>query len=303
MKKVHSLEYKASSKEELLPGYEGRFPYIATRAELHKYPEAIVPWHWHKPVELFYMESGRLEYNTTEGKTLFPQGWGGFVNSNVLHSTSFDLQGGQVVQLLHIFDPALISGDKAWQMDEKYVLPLIAAGPEIVPLSPDIPEEAQILQNILKAFEIKEDEWGYEFKLREALTEIWLRLLALPCTSAKSLRSNDDTIKQLMVYIHEHYAERISVEALALSAHISKRACYRIFREKLHMSPLEYIRNYRLQMACLLLRNTELTVTETAYACGLGSASYFGKLFRESIGCSPVQFRSVWHDRDNTWQN
>ena len=53
MKNIHSIEFYTGSKEELLPGFEKDFPYIASRAELDKYIGHYVPWHWHKTVELF----------------------------------------------------------------------------------------------------------------------------------------------------------------------------------------------------------------------------------------------------------
>ena len=62
MKNIHSIEFYTGSKEELLPDYEKDFPYIASRAELDKYIGRYVPWHWHRTVELFYMESGSIEY-------------------------------------------------------------------------------------------------------------------------------------------------------------------------------------------------------------------------------------------------
>ncbi len=64
MKNIHSIAFYTGSKEELLPDFEEDFPYIASRAELDKYIGRFVPWHWYKTVELFYMESGCLEYNT-----------------------------------------------------------------------------------------------------------------------------------------------------------------------------------------------------------------------------------------------
>ena len=91
MKNIHSIEFYTGSKEELLPGFEKDFPYIASRAELDKYIGHYVPWHWHKTVELFYMESGSIEYDTPGGKLLFPAGSGGIVNSNVLHMTKSNI--------------------------------------------------------------------------------------------------------------------------------------------------------------------------------------------------------------------
>lgn len=87
MKNIHSIEFYTGSKEELLPGFEKDFPYIASRAELDKYIGCYVPWHWHRTVELFYMESGSIEYDTPGGKILFPAGSGGMINPNVLHMT------------------------------------------------------------------------------------------------------------------------------------------------------------------------------------------------------------------------
>ena len=48
------------------------------------------------------------------------------------------------------------------------------------------------------------------------------------------------------------------------------------------MSPLEYMREYRLRKACMELIETEKSITEIASDCGFGSSSYFGKLFRPS---------------------
>ena len=76
MKNIQSIEFYAGSKEEKLPDFMSDFPYIATRAELDHYAGGLVPWHWHKTVELFYMESGVLEYNTPKQKLVFPAGSG-----------------------------------------------------------------------------------------------------------------------------------------------------------------------------------------------------------------------------------
>ena len=302
MKNIQSIELNDNSKEELLPGFSPDFPYIATCAELDKYLEPIVPWHWHRTVELFCMKSGTLEYTTPKGKWTFPAGSGGFVNSNVLHRTSFQTSTDSNIQLLHLFDPAFLSGEHGSRMEAKYILPLTTApGVEVIPLYPDNPAQAVILEEVKQAFDLSEQEWGYEFKLRAALSKIWLKLfeLARPAMEqGNASKDSDDKIKMLMVYIHENYGKPISVEQLAQTAHISKRACFRLFQDTLHMTPVEYIRSYRLQKACQMLAKSKESVTQIAYCCGLGSSSYFGKTFREEFGCSPMEYRRRWHDSD-----
>ena len=111
MKNIHNIEFYNGSKEELLPGFANDFPYIASRAYLDKYIGRSVPWHWHKAMELFYMESGALEYYTPGGKVCFPAGSGGLVNSNVLHATKAISQSEKNIPILHIFDASLLAGE------------------------------------------------------------------------------------------------------------------------------------------------------------------------------------------------
>lgn len=305
MKYIRGIDIRPDNREEILPGFSPDFPYIATYAEMDKYIEPRTPWHWHRTVELFYLQSGTLEYTTPRGKWVFQAGTGGFLNSNVLHASRVIPSGDGTIQLLHLFDPVLLSGEQGSRMEAKYILPVTASEVEMLPLDPNIPEQAVILREIRQAFDISGQEWGDEFRLREALTGIWLKLFELirpQLDREQNGRDSDDKIKTLMVYIHEHYREPISVDQLAEAVHVSRRACFRLFQENLHMTPVEYMRSFRLQKACQLLAKTREPITEIAYSCGLGSSSYFGKVFREQFGCTPAQFRSKWHDRDSSGQ-
>lgn len=147
MKNIQKMELNKLTKEELLPEFCADFPYIATCAELDKYMESMAPWHWHRTVELFYMESGCLEYTTPNGKWIFPAGSGGFVNSNVLHTSQVTQTEESNLQLLHLFEPSFISGEHGNRVEQKYVLPLVSApGIEMIALYPNDPAQAEILK-------------------------------------------------------------------------------------------------------------------------------------------------------------
>lgn len=303
MKNVQSLELKNDSREEMLPGFAGDFPYIASCARLDNYIGGLVPWHWHPAVELFYMQSGCLEYSTPKGTWVFPAGSGGFVNSNVLHTSRIVQLGEPNIQLLHLFDQSLIGGEHGSRMEKKYILPIISrANIEIIPLMPHEANNKEILSLIRGAFELSEEEWGYEIKLREQMSRIWMMLTEMaswekgePCGEDAS----GGLIKEMMIYIHENYGQKITVEELAEKAHISKRACHRLFRETLHTTPVEYITAYRMQEACRMLAKTDMSITDVAAECGLGASSYFGRLFKEKYRCTPVEYRKRWQDSDS----
>lgn len=301
MKYLQNIDIAADSREEILPDFSPDFPCLASHVRLSRqlYPGA--PWHWHRTVELFYVESGSLEYIIPEGRFLFPPGSGGFLNANVLHSSRIASDSQPTVQLLHMFDPVFLAGERGSRIERKYILPLTAAGPRLLPLHPDDPAQAKILARLKESFALPDGQWGYELRLRAVLSELWLALfdLARPAMESSSSAGHSDAlIKALMVYIHENYARNLSVDELAAAVHISRRACFRVFRENLRMTPLEYLRQYRLSKARTLLESTDLPITEIAYECCLGSSSYFGKTFREAFGCTPGGYRRNWHDRD-----
>lgn len=162
-------------------------------------------------------------------------------------------------------------------------------------------QRKKILKLILEAFHLSGNEFGYEMKLRKALSEIWLMLFKLsrPMLEKKGHHYKyNDKIKRMMIYIHEHYQEKISIPELAAAAYLSERECFRVFHDCLHMTPAEYIKAYRLQAACQMLANGREPVTAVSHACGLGSSSYFGKVFRKYAHCTPSEYRKKWQDCD-----
>lgn len=297
MQSIHGIELNNASREELLPGFDAEFPYIATRAELGRYE---VPWHWHRAVELFYVESGCVAYATPGGTQMFPAGSGGFLNAGVLHASRTVPEGAEAVQLLHLFEPALFFGGPGSRLEKKFVLPLTASPLELLKLDPAMPEQAALLREIRAAFTLREGDWDHELALCGAMTAIWRKLLALalPLTDgAQRKGESDGQIKAMLIFIREHFHEALTVEQLAAAGHVSRRGCFRLFRETLHLTPLEMIREVRLQEAGRLLAASEVSVTEIAGRCGFGSVSYFGQVFAARYGCTPGEYRRLARSR------
>ncbi len=299
IKNIHKIIFQAGSKEELLPGFAPDFPYIASRVEMDDYPDRSAPWHWHGAVELSYTQKGCMHYHTPGGMAHLPEGSAVLVNANVLHMTTAE---PGAVQLLHIFEPSLLGRPES-RIGERYLTPLSSAGQvEMLALCPADPAQAAVLEQIKEAFRLSPDEFGYEVRLRNTLAEIWLALFeqARPLLSAPARRGkSSEKIKEMMIYIHERYSEKITISDLAGAAFLSERECFRAFRECLHTTPVEYMKSYRLQQACRLLLETKAPVTEVGQLSGLGSSSYFGKTFRDAMGCTPSEYRRKWQDIDN----
>lgn len=99
-------------------------------------------------------------------------------------------------------------------------------------------------------------------------------------------------------YIDAHYPENITVESLAENVGITRKYFYNIFRGLIHVSPREYIINYRMHRACELLRSHKFTVAQTAHAVGYGDGFHFSKMFKKIIGMPPSEY--VTGNQDNS---
>lgn len=95
----------------------------------------------------------------------------------------------------------------------------------------------------------------------------------------------------MLEFIERHYAEEISLDALAKSAGISCSETIRCFKQTMQTTPYHYLINLRLEKAKILLEETTFPIGQIALQTGFSQQSYFGKCFREKMNCSPREYR------------
>jgi transcriptional regulator GlxA family with amidase domain len=139
------------------------------------------------------------------------------------------------------------------------------------------------------------EAFGYEFIVRECLSKICLHLsLLYQDKNNASLSTEQKRLKEMLHYIHEHYGEKISLEEIASSTHISKRECLRTFKKAMQLSPFQYLLKYRMmQSADLLKERPDLSISEIATLCGFDSASLFSAHFRRFYNVTPRNYRKT----------
>ena len=95
----------------------------------------------------------------------------------------------------------------------------------------------------------------------------------------------------MLVYIQEHYAEKIRISELAGAAGIGRTECFTLFKQYVNTTPNEYMNDYRLALAANLLQITSMDIASIALDCGYASQSYFGVQFRKKYGKPPLAYR------------
>lgn len=85
--------------------------------------------------------------------------------------------------------------------------------------------------------------------------------------------------------------EDLTVGDLARSAGLSASHLTALFRQHLGCGPMAWRQKQRLELACRLLRNVYLAVSDVAASCGYQDTNYFSRLFRQAYGCSPTAWQ------------
>jgi AraC-like DNA-binding protein/sugar lactone lactonase YvrE len=81
------------------------------------------------------------------------------------------------------------------------------------------------------------------------------------------------------------------VSQMAEACAMSRSALQRHLKQATGLTPVEFLREARLNHARHLLRNTQQTVSEVAYHCGFNDPKYFSRYFKSSTGMSPSEFK------------
>lgn len=98
-------------------------------------------------------------------------------------------------------------------------------------------------------------------------------------------------VKQASAYIQQNYTRSFTLVELSNTIGVSKGYLSRIFKMDTGISLWDYLNRYRIQKAKELLLLTDESITAIAANVGYEDMSYFSRVFREIVGCSPRTFR------------
>lgn len=97
-------------------------------------------------------------------------------------------------------------------------------------------------------------------------------------------------------YVEQYYYDaELSVAEIARNAGISQSLLFRLFREEEHVTPVDYLRRFRIRRAKqLLLQNPGARISDVAARCGFSDSSYFCKVFRDLTDMTPKEFLATY---------
>lgn len=126
--------------------------------------------------------------------------------------------------------------------------------------------------------------------------QIFVHLMRLNGVGSKPVKGGLSAfdLRRVLAKIEKRLSDPPSLDELAQEVGVSRRHFFRAFKQSTGKTPHAYLSDHRMEHAVDLLRNTDLSVTGIALACGFASSSHFTFAFRRSRGASPSEFRRTW---------
>ncbi len=116
------------------------------------------------------------------------------------------------------------------------------------------------------------------------------KLLSLLTLQERQPESND-ALKQILLYLNEHYTESVGRGTLAKALGYTESYVSHIFSNTLKTTIPEYVNSLRIYDATRLLTQTDLSVTRIASDLGFGSIRNFNRVFLKQTGVTPKEYR------------
>lgn len=287
---------QTKNRQEILDRGTPLFPCAVYDRDVGEYIGKEIPPHWHYEMEIFLLMEGEAFVSFAGSEFHLQPGEGYFVNSNVLHGVSSP--DGQSCRYRSIvFHPGILSGAPGSAFDLLYLKPFIEQGGRAFFFQSDDDQTGkEITRHFHTAFHCcKTEKSGYEFLVRDSLSQIFLLLKDdFSRTTARPQSSREARLKQMLSWLDQHFMEPVSISQLAGCAGICVRECQRDFSSVLHMTPIQYLLRRRITAAAEILISTDMPVIEVALGCGFQSPSYFTKQFKLLTGMTPREYRKIY---------
>lgn len=262
--------------------------------------------HWHPEVEINRFESGKFVYNYAmqdyelEGPCI------AITPGNVLHNVMIK-RGSDHSSVL--FNPSMIEFSYFDEVQNRLIKFLTQGGKKMPPIiTADMEcfaKADKILSYIIN--NSTKTDGPTRLRIKAHLIDLLAIMYENGIFLAESLSRNDDfehkqqKIKDLLTFINEHYAEKITMNDAANYLNVSRQYFCRYFKKSTGMSFVDFINDLRLRRASQEIALTSKSITDIALDHGFDNIGYFFKLYKQKFGQTPLCYRKTKAAEENDY--
>jgi AraC-like DNA-binding protein len=101
----------------------------------------------------------------------------------------------------------------------------------------------------------------------------------------------DDSIGRALGKLHDRPAHDWSLDGLAREVGMSRSVLAERFTHFVGVPPMQYLAQWRMQLAATLLSSTSMTLAEIAERVGYGSEAALSRAYKRWVGVAPAEWR------------
>jgi AraC-like DNA-binding protein len=105
--------------------------------------------------------------------------------------------------------------------------------------------------------------------------------------------TNNGRVHKIHEFLMKKYQDDVDLDQVAEVVHMAPASVCRFFKSSTGLTIFEYLNKIKIDYACKLLLNTDLSIVDISYDCGFNNLSHFNKQFRKFLGQTPSQFRKL----------
>jgi AraC family transcriptional regulator len=142
--------------------------------------------------------------------------------------------------------------------------------------------------------ELESEKMGRDLLIDSLKTTLAIHLLRNYCTTQAQLPNytnglSQATLEQVTEYIHTHLYHNLKLIELSAIAQLSPYHFLRLFKQRMGITPHQYILQRRIETAKHLLKYSQLSIAEIAMQTGFADQSHLTRCFKRIVGVTPKQ--------------
>ncbi|WP_020529631.1 AraC family transcriptional regulator [Flexithrix dorotheae] len=130
-----------------------------------------------------------------------------------------------------------------------------------------------------------------DYMLRELVIRILQAETKKIYTEKTLSMGGNNRLAFIIQYIRDNLDKSLSIEELSEKVCMSESNFYRVFKNEMGISPVDFINNERIKLATSLLNNPKNRIKDVYMECGFNSLSYFIRLFKRKKQVSPKEYQ------------
>lgn len=270
------------------------FPTLYTVS--HRVKGLILPHHWHSELEFIYLSRGEAIFTIDEKEVLVKAGEGIFINAGQIHS------GVSITDTCDYFSVVFNTNylSNSFDVCNKFFEGITTNKYNLIQhFTMDNSQESDVILELEVIIEeLQNKSIGYELSVKSKLLYIFsliFRHSLYTTTLSTKIRLFEvkkyNKLKQILKYIYLNYNKKFLLPDISTAVNLTPQYLCKFFKEMTDMNIVDYTNHYRIETASYLLKVSDQSITDIAIECGFDNISYFNRVFKKHIGCTPTEYR------------